>query len=175
MRCALPITKVTAMVSPSARPNPSMIAADDADTRVRHDHIPNDFPGRGAEPVAGFLEHRRHRVEHIAHGGGNERQHHDGEHHAGRENADAVGRAFEQVADAGKVAKIAYQPGLHMPLQHRREHEQPPDSEDDAGHRRQQFHGDADRALEQAAGTARSGTTRCRIRPARPAAWRSRR
>jgi hypothetical protein len=34
------------------------------------------------------------------------------------------------------------------PVQHRREHEQAPDSEDDAGNRRQEFHRDPDRALE---------------------------
>ncbi len=81
-------------------------AADDADARMRHDHVPNHFPGRGAEPVAGFLEHRRHGIEHIAHGGRNERQHHDGEHHAGGENADAVGRTLEQAADGGNVAQM---------------------------------------------------------------------
>ncbi len=36
-----------------------------------------------------------------------------------------------------------------MPLQHRREHEQSPDTEDDAGHRRQQLDRDADGPLQQ--------------------------
>ena len=47
------------------------------------------------------------------------------------------------------------QPGLHVPLQDRREHEQAPDAEDDAGHRGQQLDGHADRALQPGRGTAR--------------------
>src|SRR5256884_8217344 len=40
------------------------------------------------------------------------------------------------------------EPGLHVPLQDRRQHEQPPDAEDDAGHGREQLDRDSDRALE---------------------------
>jgi len=47
IRCALPITKVTAMVSRVRAPSQHH-AADDADARMRHDHVPHHFPGRGA-------------------------------------------------------------------------------------------------------------------------------
>ena len=81
-------------------------AADDADARMRHDHIPHHFPGRGAEPVAGFLEHGRHGVEDIAHGRRNERQHHDGKNDARREHADAEGRTLEQAPEQRQVAEV---------------------------------------------------------------------
>ncbi len=45
MRCALPITKVTAIVSPERAPEPEHDAADDAGARIRHHDLPDDLPG----------------------------------------------------------------------------------------------------------------------------------
>ena len=77
--CALPITKVTAMVSPSARPSAEHDAADHADAGVGQHHVADDFPGGAADAVGRFLQHRRHRLEHVARDRGDEGQHHDRE------------------------------------------------------------------------------------------------
>ena len=127
MRCALPITKVTAMVSPSARPRPEHHAADHADTRIGQHDIAQDFPGRAAKAVGRFLEHRRHGFEHIARDRGDERQHHDREDQAGGQDADAVGRAGKQGRKHRNVAESVDQKRLHVLLQEWREHEQAPD------------------------------------------------
>ena len=79
---------------------------------------------------------------------GDERQHHDGQHQAGGQDADAERRTLEQPADAGQRSEVLDQPRLHVPLQDGREHEQAPDAEDDAGHGGEQLHRDADRALQ---------------------------
>ena len=42
-------------------------AADHAGAGIRHDHLPDDLPGRGAQAVAGLLQHVRNGLEHIAH------------------------------------------------------------------------------------------------------------
>jgi hypothetical protein len=46
---------------------------------------------------------------------------------------DAVGRPREQPADSRYRARVLDQPGLYVPLQHGRQHEQAPDAEYDAG------------------------------------------
>ena len=57
-RLALPITKVTAMVSPSARPSPSMIAPMMLTPGLRHEHVADDLPGRAADAVGALAQHR---------------------------------------------------------------------------------------------------------------------
>ena len=49
----------------------------------------------------------------------------------------------------GERPGVLDQPRLDVPLQHGRQHEQAPDTEDDARHRREQLDGDADRPLQQ--------------------------
>ena len=63
---------------------------------------------------------------------------------AGREHADAVGRALEEQADAGHLAERVHQEGLHVLLQERREEEQAPDAVDDRRDAGQQLDGDGD-------------------------------
>ena len=52
---ALPMTKVTAIVSPSARPRAEHHAADHADAGVGDDDAADDFQGRAANPEAASL------------------------------------------------------------------------------------------------------------------------
>ena len=85
-----------------------------------------------------------------------------GEHQSRGENADAERRSLEQRADQRQLAQVFDQPGLHVLLQQRREHEQAPDAVDDAGHAGQQFDGDAHRPAQPARARARSGTPRRR-------------
>lgn len=86
-------------------------AADDADAGIGQHHLPDDFPGRGAQPIGGFLDHRRHRLEHVAHDRGDEGQHHDPEDQACGEDADAVGRPGEDVADQGSWPTVSIRKG----------------------------------------------------------------
>ena len=62
------------------------------------------------------------------------------------------GGPLEQRADEIHGAQMLDQPGLHVALQDRREHEQAPDAEDDAWNGGQQLDGRADRALQHLAG-----------------------
>ena len=68
MRCALPMTKVTAMVSPSARPSPSMMPPTMPVREYGTTTCQMTSQVVAPESVAGLLEHRRHGVEHVAHG-----------------------------------------------------------------------------------------------------------
>ena len=70
--------------------------ADDADPGIGQHDIAHHLPGGAAEAIGRLLEHRRHRLEHVARDRGDERQHHDGEDQAGGQHADAVGRTGEQ-------------------------------------------------------------------------------
>ena len=134
---------------------PQHDAADDADAGKGQHDIAHHFPGGAADAIGRFLEHRRHRLEHVARDRGDEGQHHDGEDQAGGEDADAVGRAGEQGADAGNIAQGVDQERLQGLLQERREHEQAPDAVDDArGCRR------AVRWRCRSGGAATSGTVR---------------
>ena len=84
---------------------PEHDAADHADPRIGQHDVAEHFPGGAAEPVGGFLEHRRNRVEHVARDRGDERQHHDREDEARGQHADAVGRTGEQRRQQRDVAE----------------------------------------------------------------------
>ena len=51
-RWALPITNVTAMVSPSARPSPSMMPPTTPVREYGTHHLPDHFPGGGTQTVS---------------------------------------------------------------------------------------------------------------------------
>ena len=124
---------------------PQHHAADHANAGVGQDDELEYFPGGAAEPVGGFLEHGRDRIEHVARDRRHEGKHHDRQDEAGRQHADAVGRAFEQGRQQRHVLESVYQGRLHVLLQERREHEQTPDAVDDRRNARQQLDGDSDR------------------------------
>ena len=134
---------------------PEHDAADDADPGVGQHDVAHHLPGGAAEAVGRLLQHRRHRLEHVARDRGDERQHHDGEDQAGGQHADAVGRAGEQRRQHRDRRRTPRSGTAARLLQERREHEQAPDAVDDAGNAGEQLDGDADRAAQPHAGTAR--------------------
>src|SRR6266702_4774487 len=123
-------------------------AADDAGARIRHDDLPDDLPGRGAEAVTRLLQYVRYRLEHVTHDGRNEGYHHDYQHDGGGQNTDSKGWTLEQLADHGQGSEPFDEPRLHVPLQQRRQYEQAPDAEDDARHGGQELDGHTHGPLE---------------------------
>ena len=119
--------------------------ADDPDPRVGHDHVADHLPGGAPEPIGGFLEHGRHRLEDVAGNRGDEGEHHDGEDQARGKHADAVGRTREQRVEPGHVAEQLDQRRLQRALQEWCEYEQPPDAVDDARDSGEQLDRDPDR------------------------------
>ena len=90
---ALPMTKVTAIVSPSARPRPSMMPP--ITPTLVYGSTTFHTTSQVVEPsaVGRFLEHRRRDLEHVAHHRGDERDDHDRQDDAGGQHADADRRA----------------------------------------------------------------------------------
>ena len=126
------------MVSPSARPSASIAPPTTPERAEGQHHPPHHFPGGAAQAVGGFLQHRRHGLEHIARHRRNEGQDHDRKDQAGGEDADAVRRAAEQGAEHGNAGDGIDDRLLDMGLEPGREHEQAPDAVDDGGDAGQQ-------------------------------------
>ncbi len=131
-------------------PEPEHDAAGHTHLGVGQHHLPHHFPGGRADRIGGFLEHRRHHVKDVAHHRSDERDHHDRENDAGRQQADPHGRAGKERADQGECADMPVQPGLDVVGEHRRKHEQSPHPVNDAGNAGQQFDRDAERAAQKA-------------------------
>ena len=142
-------------------------AADDADAGVGDDDVADDLEGRAADAICGLLEHGRHGVEHVARDRGDERQDHHRQNQPGGQDAVAERRTLEQDPDAGNEAERLDQERLDIGLHERLEVIDAPDAVDDRGNAGEQFDRDADRAAQRRAGRVRSGTRRCRARPAR--------
>ena len=104
---ALPMTKVTAIVSPSARPSASIAPPTTPAARKRQHDAPHHFPGRAAHSVGRFFERRRNRLEDVARHRRDERQNHDRQNQRGGEDADAVRRTREQVLQHRNIAEKA--------------------------------------------------------------------
>ena len=82
----LPITCVTAIASPSARPRPRMIAATTPPRHVGHDDGLHHLPARRAETERRLLELLRHAEEELAADRRGDRDRHDREHDDRRED-----------------------------------------------------------------------------------------
>ena len=80
-------------------------AADDRDAGIGDDDRAHHLPGRAADAVGRFLVDRRHRQEHVAHGGGDERDDHHRQDQRRGEDAGAERRPLEQRADHRQVAE----------------------------------------------------------------------
>ncbi len=115
---------------------------------VGDDDVADHLPGGHAHARRRFAQHHRHGQEHVAGDRGDEGQHHDRQHDAGGQHADAIGRAAEQQADPRQPAQRADQQRLHMGLQERRQHEEAPEPVDDAGNAGQKLDGDAEGAAQ---------------------------
>ena len=127
---------------------PQHDAADDGDARVGNDDGAHHLPGGAADAVGGFLEHRRHRIEHVAHGGGDERNDHDRQDQRCGGDAGAEWRPLEQVAEHRNVAQRVDCPGLHVFRHDRHDDEEAPHAVDDRRNRCQQFDRGAHRTAE---------------------------
>ena len=79
-------TMATAIVSPRARPRPSMTRGDHAGAGVGEDRQPDHLPPRGAERERGLLVQPRRLGEDLARDRGDDRQDHDRQHDAGGED-----------------------------------------------------------------------------------------
>ena len=73
-------TIATAIVSPSARPRPSIDGGDDAGAGVGEDREPDHLPAGRAEGERGLLVQPRRLREDLAGDRGDDRQHHDRQH-----------------------------------------------------------------------------------------------
>ena len=119
--------------------------ADDSNSGIRQHHVAHHLPGRAADAIRRFLEHRRDCLEDVARDRGHEWQDHNGEDQSGGEHADAVRRSGKQRRDPRHVAERFDQEWLQRLLQERREDEKSPNPVDDAGDAGEQLDGDADR------------------------------
>ena len=97
---SLPITMVTAMVSPSARARPRKIEPMIPSRAKGTTHLPGRFPLRRAQRQRRFALLARHRQQRFARDGNDERKSHDGQDHAGGQIADAVDGAAEKRQEA---------------------------------------------------------------------------
>src|SRR5438874_7856617 len=111
---------------------PEQNAAEYPDARIGEHHPPHHLGGRRAEREGALAQYRRHRLEHVAHDRGDERQHHDRQDEPGGQHADAERWAFEQQADSRDHAQRVDQRRLDMFLDEGGEHEQTPDAVNDA-------------------------------------------
>jgi hypothetical protein len=96
MRYALPMTNVTAIVSPSARPRPSMMPPITPTFVYGSTMFQTTSHVVAPRPYADSLSTARHDLEDVAHHRRDERNHHHRQDDAGRQHADAVGRALEE-------------------------------------------------------------------------------
>ena len=122
--------------------------AHDRRAGVGDDDAAHHLPGGAADAVGGFLVHRRHGQEHVAHGRGDEGDDHDREHDRRGQDAGAERRALEQHADQRHVAERVGQHRLHVLGHERHDDEEAPHAVDDRRHRRQQLDRGADRPAQ---------------------------
>src|SRR6218665_43999 len=122
--------------------------ADDPLLGVGQHHAAPHRPGGAAQAVGGLAQDGRDDLEHIAHHGGDERQHHECEHDAGRQDAETIGAAAKQKTDQRHGSEQLLHRHLEVVGKQRGKHEQAEHAVDDRRHRRQQFHGRAQRALQ---------------------------
>ena len=142
-----PMTSATAIVSPIARPRPSVTAPTMPPLLCANTDAADHLPPGGAEGERGFLLAAGRRVEHLAGERGDDRHDHDRQDHPGGEERPAVHRLREQPADD----RDRRQDVAHVRVEvrdRRREHEDAPQAEDDRRHDRQQVHHVDDRRLE---------------------------
>ena len=123
-------------------------AADHADPGVGDHDVAHDFPGGAADAIGGFLQHRRHGLEHVDRNRGDEGQHHDREDQRGVEQAEIGRRAGEDRAEHRHAVEQADHERLKTIGQERAEHEEAPHAVDDRRDAGEQFHRDADRAAQ---------------------------
>ena len=102
----------TAIVSPSARPRPSIAPLMIADLPNGQDGHPDHLPAGRAEGQGAFLEFARGLREDLAGDRGDDRQDHHREDQAGDEHRPAGGRGG--ACEEGDEAEVVFQP-LHRP------------------------------------------------------------
>src|SRR5229473_960887 len=123
--------------------------------RMRQYDVPHDLPSSCTDGIRGLFQKFRRGLKYIAHNGGNERNNHDAEDYSRREHTDADRRPLKQGADNQPTAYMVLQPWFDMFGQHWRKYEQSPHAIDNAGDRRQQLDGGADRAFKPGRGKFR--------------------
>ena len=140
----LPMTMVTAMVSPRARPKPRMMDAYDADARVAKNAHADHLPARGSEGEHGFTLRMRNCGHDLARERRDDGQDHDGEDHSGGKHTDAEVGLGEEATPSEELD----QNGIDMLAQDRHQHEDGPDAVDDAGNRGQQLGEESENAAQ---------------------------
>ena len=128
---------------------PEHDAADHRDPRVGDHDRAHHLPGGAADAVGRFLVDRRHGLEHVAHGRGDERDDHHREDQRGGQDAGAERRACEQVLEhRDAVERIDDRRAGCIRAMTRRDDEEAPHAVDDRRHRGEQFHRGADRPAQ---------------------------
>ena len=122
--------------------------AENAQLGVREHHILDHFPLRGPDGVGRFLDHRGGQIERIARDARGERDDHDGEDDACRQQVDAHGSALEQDADEGQFPDAVLERRFDILGHDGSKGEQAPHAVNDARDGGQQFYGDADGSFQ---------------------------
>ena len=145
-----PITSATAIVSPSARPRPSITAPTRplrARGNTRHaEHL----PARRAHRERGVLVVLRDGREHLAADRGDDRDHHHREHDAGGHEARAARRPAEHAAEDRAACRSVSATCLYTVLRGVLEHGQRPQPVHDRGDRGEQVDEVDDRLAQPA-------------------------
>ena len=128
MSWALPMTMVTAIVSPSARPRPRMTAPTIPERAAGQDGLGHDLPARGAEGEHRLALALRDGGDDLARDGDDRGQDHDREDHAGGEQADPERRSLEQRDPA---ASVFTNHASTVALRNGRQDEHAPQADDD--------------------------------------------
>ncbi len=132
---SLPITMVTAMVSPRARAKAKENRGHNPDAGERHHDLPGGFPLGSAQPQRRFALFHRHRQQYFPRNGDNEGNNHDGQHQSRRQHTGTVNRTLEE----GEESRGGLEKGHHYFTQNRDQNENSQQAVNDAGNRRQEL------------------------------------
>ena len=144
----LPITMVTAIVSPSARPKPSMMAPV-IPVRAKNSDGADGLPARGSKRVRRLALRNRHRLQHLARNSRRERHNHHRQDERRGEHADTERRTAEErqcLQGRSACANCNWRTSGH-------EHEDAPQAVDDRRNGGQQF-GEERQRLAQPVGAS---------------------
>ena len=161
----LPITCVTAIASPSARPSPRMTAATTPPRTVRQDDALTISQRVAPSPIAPSSSSRRDADEELAADRRRDRDDHDRQDDHRREDR-RLDLVLARSRRSGSSRANSLMNGSHVLRVERREHEDPPEADHDARHRGEHVDQRPDRPADRTAARARSGRGRSRSRAA---------
>ena len=130
------MTKVTAMVSPRARPMPRKPPRD-ALSPIGNHHVPDHLPCRAAKAIGGFLQGLRHHQKDIPGHRRNKRDYHECQDQPGSQHAYSHGSSGEK----GEKSQSGFQKWLDIIRHQRSKDKESPHSVHNGRNGSQQFNG----------------------------------